>query len=172
MAFGLGCSTQLPADTSHETTGGEIKTEPINSDEPYNTESSGYPAPEQGDSDAYLAPNEVIEAEAYPPPVNTKNEGKRFIIAEPVKADATTITGTGYAGTNINIVNLSNAGEVLGSGRVDSNGQFSIVVSPLAIDTVVAIMVGDGVSEESFRDAAGVTDIPLIGLILAKTTVN
>ncbi len=132
-----------------------------------------YPAPSNDNDLPYPPPSPQIDDEAYPvATIIPKDESKRFTITSTIMVGDTTVAGTGPANIGITVVNLGDISVPLGVGRTDSDGNFSINVTPIEKGMVVALMVGAGVSEDDFRDAAGVTDIPFIGLVLTQTIVN
>ena len=82
------------------------------------TESSAYPAPLP----------EALNTKPYPAPALTglPAQGTQFKIDTPVTEGATQITGTGVAGTFLNVIDVSMNGMNLGSGVVDDNNEFEI----------------------------------------------
>ena len=69
-------------------------------------------------------------------------EGPRFSIDEPLREDDTEVRGTGPEGLPIVIADVTLMGEVLGAGKIGSDGRFSISVSPpLVANHRIAIML-------------------------------
>ncbi len=104
-----------------------------------------YPSPDQMDASntSYPRPeNAPSSLLAYPAPGDTGKVDAdiRFIIDTPVYAGATSISGTGLDGTQIQVVDISTAGSVLGSGVVGKDNRFSIqLASPLEANRSIGI---------------------------------
>jgi hypothetical protein len=135
-----------------------------------NTNNTSYPAPSSTLNNTYPPPQQ--ELEGYP--VSTVvDESKRFIIEEPLKAGDTEITGTGPTNIPIKVINISLVGEALGSGVIDNDGTFHISLSsPLEVNHVIGLQLGDQSLEPSFLDGPDYTNIPMIGLVLTQAVVQ
>jgi hypothetical protein len=120
-----------------------------------------YPGPQQG----YPAPTF-----GYPAPIEL-DESKRVTITS-AEIDDVIVRGTGPAGTPIKVISVSHVGSELGFGTIDPDGNFEIAVtSPLEANTLIGIMLSDQSMEGEFRTAAGASDIPFLGLVLATFAV-
>ena len=110
-------------------------------------------------------------------------EGSIFSIGEPLRQDATEVTGTGPQGIPISIADLTLMGEVLGRGKVDTDGRFAISVTPpLIANHRIGIMLDDQNTElyfteellaqlEAFRGDNAIT-IPRIGAAYDAASVQ
>lgn len=84
------------------------------------------------------------------------------------------VIGTGPARLSIRIVDVSWAGEQIGSGTIDENGKFDISVDPpIESNHTIGIMLGslDGTKykAEDFSFGEGYKDYPMIGLVVTST---
>ena len=69
--------------------------------------------------------------------------GVRFNLDEPVVAEAMRVSGQGPSGIPLQVVDVTAGGEVLGSGRINSNGQFAIKLGkPIPATHVIGIQLG------------------------------
>jgi hypothetical protein len=60
----------------------------------------------------------------------------------------------------------------LGFGAIDPDGNFEITVtSPLEVNTLIGIQLSEQSMNSEFRRAAGASDIPFLGLVLATYAV-
>jgi len=120
-----------------------------------------YPGPQQD----YPAPTF-----GYPAPIEL-DESKRVTITS-AEIDDVIVRGTGPAGTPIKVISVSHVGSELGFGAIDPGGNFEIsVTSPLEANTLIGIMLSDQSMDSEFRTAAGASDIPFLGLVLATYAV-
>ena len=92
----------------------------------------------------YPAPDEVSEPSAG-------EKGPRFFLAQPGATD-TVVTGTAPRDIPLAIVDVTLAGTILGTGRSDSNGDFSITVSDLRSGNRIGLTVFD--ASRTMEDAA------------------
>ncbi len=65
-----------------------------------------------------------------------------FKLDRPILAGATEIRGTGPAGVPIYIADITFMGEPLGTGKVDTDGKFVIVVKPLEAGHRIGLRLG------------------------------
>ncbi len=80
-------------------------------------------------------------------------EGSSFSISEPLRQDATEVTGTGPQGIPITIADLTLMGEVLGRGMIGPDGRFTISVTPpLIANHRIGIMLDDQNTELYFTE--------------------
>lgn len=129
----------------------------------------GYPANVVNEpQEAYPAiPANESSDIAYPAPERIYDESKRFAFSKPVNVGATRVTGTGPINIPIQIISVSNIGETLGSGAIQDDGTFEILLSrELEPKEAIAIKLANDSTRSDFLDAPGATDIPMIGFIL------
>jgi hypothetical protein len=111
----VGCSgapeTETPAPGE-----GETPTEATEA----TTAPDAYPEPQQEQEESYPAPQ---SEEGYPSPDAATPE---FTINRPVTTADTEVTGTGPAGVDIELVNLTRDGEIIGQTTVNDDGTFAI----------------------------------------------
>lgn len=112
------------------------------------TDQAGYPAPSlPATPEAYPADEQgalppTIAPESYPPPEEVFLE-PRFRFDQPVSATATTVTGQAPPGLALAILDVTYNGAVLGTGRSDDAGRFSIPVSGLVEGNRIGIAIGE-----------------------------
>jgi hypothetical protein len=157
VALATACQPAAPTDPN------SAETQPI-------ATQPGYPTGEDNLSESESYPVPAAVDAAYPVPVQrVVDESKRFAFTEPVKVGAQIVTGTGPASTAIKIISVSNFAEPLGSGVIDDAGVFEIrLVRPVDAQEGIAIQLGDQTLSDQFLDAAGATDIPMLGLVMAQ----
>jgi hypothetical protein len=80
--------------------------------------------------------------EAYPPAEETFLE-PRFRFDQPVAAGATTITGQAPPGLALAVLDVTYNGALLGTGRSDDSGRFTIPVSGLVAGNRIGIAIGE-----------------------------
>lgn len=143
-----------PTPEADETVTGEatsaLAPETQATDSPAPGAEEGYPAPGTNAEEAYPVP-EATEVSAYPPPTTEDAAGGPLgpvFELEPAQAGDTTVSGVGPANLQLAIVNVTLAGEMLGTARSDEEGQFSIPVEPLTegYRIGVSIIPQDGTS--------------------------
>lgn len=119
-----------------------------------NAESPGYPPPPAGDAqpaDPYpgggnplIIPPTFTPPSSYPAVATAEVfQEPRFRIDQPVGVNSSAITGQAPPNTPIAVLDITYNGAVLGIGRSDENGRFSIPVSGL----VSGNRIGLGISE-------------------------
>jgi len=145
---------------------------------------SGYPA--AGAEVAYPPPAGESPAEAaYPPPPTEEAlggpKGPNFSLDRPLEAGATNVTGEAPGELNLVIVDVTFAGEVLGSGRSDSDGAFSIPVTPLPEGHRIGVTISSLEGEQTMQEFAdeyyryrgeGFTSVPNIGVFFDTAVVQ
>jgi hypothetical protein len=105
----------------------------------------------------------------------------RFRFDQPLQAGATTVSGQAPPDVALAIADITFNGAILGSGRSDSDGRFSIPVSPLPGDhriglTVAELRPGQTISEMSdeyypYR-GDGFMNLPNIGVFFETALVG
>lgn len=122
-------------------------------------------------------------AESPLPVVPVLLDGPVFSINEPLSQGDTEVSGTGPQGMAIVIADITLMGEILGGGRIGSDGYFTISVEPpLIVNHRIGIMLDTRVTDiqyteellarlEDFRGDNAIT-IPHIGRIYDATSVQ
>ena len=147
----------------------------------------GYPAPAVvvETPESYPAPGEGVPpvtppTGAYPPAEETFQE-PRFRLDQPVAATATTVTGQAPPGVPLAIMDVTYNGTLLGTGRSDDNGQFSIPVSGLVAGNRIGISVAELTAGQSLNQMAemyfphrgeGFMNLPNVGIFFDTTLVQ
>lgn len=96
------------------------------------------PYPAEGEA---AVPGTAVPA-AYPPAEETFLE-PRFRFDQPVPAGATTITGQAPPGLALAVLDVTYNGALLGNGRSDDSGRFTIPVSGLVAGNRIGIAIGE-----------------------------
>lgn len=143
VACGPGAQQTAPTVAPGAT--GDVPTAP-----PANapTDPAGYPAPAAvATTDPYPADGQAAlpataPPEAYPPPAETFLE-PRFRFDQPVTLAAATITGQAPPGVALAILDVTYNGAILGTGRSDDSGRFTIPVSGLVEGNRIGIAIGE-----------------------------
>jgi hypothetical protein len=108
-------------------------------------------------------PQDVV-APTVPP------RGPDFRIDQSVQSGDILVHGTGPAGVNIKIVDVSWGGEIMGTGTIDTDGTFAIEVTPVEAGNRIAIMLentgSSGLSYQDFQNNEHYQDLPMVGLLL------
>jgi hypothetical protein len=177
------CGTANPPAASPTTEGGQALV--ATTDTGATTAEEGYPppAPAPDTAAAYPAEGETAAVlEAYPPPaVDQAFKEPRFSFDLPVEADATTVSGQAPPDVALAIADLTFNGAILGSGRSDSDGRFSISVSPLPDGhrigvTVAELQPGQTISDMSAayypHRGDGFMNLPNIGVFFETALVE
>lgn len=176
-------ATLPPTTESGDSEGEDEATEPA---APAATpvDESGYPA---GDAEtAYPPAGEESAAEAAYPPPRTEEAvggplGPNFSLDRPLQAGATTVSGQAPGELSLAVVDVTFAGEILGTGRSDADGAFSISVSPLPeghrIGVTLSSLEGDRSMEEFAEEyypyrGEGYTNVPNIGVFFDTAVVQ
>lgn len=139
--------------------------------------SSGYPAA--------LATADGLAPSGYPAPTTSDAPsdvtGPAFQFDLPLQADSTTITGRAPANLHLAIVDITYNGVVLGTGQSDSDGQFTISVSPLPEShrigiTLAEVEAGKTIEEMSVQlhpyRGEGFLNVPNVGIFFDTTLVE
>lgn len=126
-----------------------------------------YPEPQQ--SETYPDP----ESESYPAP---EALGPEFTIDRPVTEANTQVTGTGPAGAQIELVNLTRDNEFIGRTTVNNDGTFAIdtdgkLIAKNEIALVLANTGGTDTNPESLDDNPGYQQTA-VGIVVATAIVQ
>lgn len=108
--------------------------------------------------------------------VNKQKEGPSFSIIEPVKEGDLVVRGSGPKGVPITLIDISDMGKILSETVIDETGNYQFKLhEPLIFGHSIGLKIGDltntNFNYEDFVYSDTYTDIPLIGIILAKTIV-
>lgn len=134
--------------------------------------------PYPGEGQAALPP--TIAPEAYPPAEETFQE-PRFRIDQPVAANATTITGQAPPGVALAVMDVTYNGVLLGSGRSDDSGRFTIPVSGLVAGNRIGLTVGELAEGQTLNQMAeqyyphrgeGFMNLPNVGIFFDTIQVS
>lgn len=147
-----------------------------------------YPAPEVIVESAYPGAGEVVVpagdamAEPYPPPVTEEVFLEpRFRFDQPLTANAISVTGQAPPDLAVAILDVTYNGAVLGQGRTDANGRFTITVSPLIEGNRIGITVGELQPNQSLNQMAeqyypyrgdGFMNVPNVGILFDTVLVQ
>ncbi len=149
--------TAPPADASGQ--GYPAPTAPASSDEPYPAVVIPTAAPTLTPS-SYPAVEEVFQE-------------PRFRIDQPVSAGATEITGQAPPNTPLAVLDITYNGGVLGLGRSDDNGRFSVPVAGLIEGNRIGLGIGELAAGQTIEQMAefyfpyrgeGFMNIPNLGI--------
>ncbi len=149
------------------------------------TDQAGYPAPSPATPEAYPAEGQgalppTVASESYPPPQETFLE-PRFRFDQPVSATATTVTGQAPPGLALAILDVTYNGAVLGTGRSDDAGRFSIPVSGLVEGNRIGIAIGELAAGQTLSQmleqyfpyrGEGFMNLPNVGVFLDTVQVQ
>jgi hypothetical protein len=164
---------------------------------PTTSADSGIPAAPEGYPPPTAAPETTAAyppGEAPPPPEPTLEPGSyppsqageafqepRFRFDQPLAANATTVTGQAPPDVALAIADITFNGAILGSGRSDADGRFSISVSPLPAGhrigvTVAVLQPGQTISDMSAQyyphRGDGFMNLPNIGVFFETALVG
>lgn len=81
------------------------------------------PGPEA--SPSFASPLSPLTAPVLDSPLPTPSDN-RFHLDRPIAAGATAVSGRGPAGIPLQVVNITDGGEILGNGVIDDDGHFAI----------------------------------------------
>jgi hypothetical protein len=103
-----------------------------------------------------------------------------FQLDTPVVVGTSSVTGSGFPGVPIVILDITFMGGVLGTGKVDANGKFSINVSPLESGHIIGLALGELTGTQwKAEDFAGTeyrgkgaTQIPQVGFFYDTAAVS
>ena len=142
--------------------------------QPANTATAGVAG---GDAGGYPAPQASYPAPVAGYPAPTTQAGPKFTINEPVKTTDAQVTGTGPAGVPLRLVDVSQAGEVIASTTIGSDGTFRFdVAGKLTAGNRIGLVMGStegtGVNPSDFTSGPGYEDIPRIGILFAQARVQ
>lgn len=107
--------------------------------------------PGNSDMETQVLDNTV---EPYPPPVQTEEPiiEPRFRIDSPLSVDDIVVTGQALPDLPLAVVDITFNGILLGTGRSDTNGQFSISVTDLPEGHRVGITIAEVPEGQTFND--------------------
>ncbi len=140
-----------------------------------------YPPPTPAPADAYPAEGQATATPApYPPAEETFLE-PRFRFDQPVSVTATTITGQAPPNTPLAIMDVTFNGVLLGTGRSDDSGRFSIPVSGLVEGNRIGIGIGELAEGQTLNQMAeqyfpyrgeGFMNLPNVGIFFDTVLVG
>jgi hypothetical protein len=109
--------------------------------------------------------------------VTFENRGPDFSITEPVLGSSITIEGTGPAGVPIRLVDVSEAGKILGEVIIEQNGTFIFNLDqPIESGHSIGIQLGNisntNLNESDFLYNENYYDRPLIGILFDMVVVE
>ena len=147
----------------------------------------GYPAPTAAvPADPYpggqpptVAP--TFTPAAYPPSAEEVFQEPRFRIDQPVSVSTAEITGQSPPDTPLAIVDITYNGAVLGLGRSDGDGRFSIPVTGLVEGNRIGLGIGELAPGQTVEQMAefyfpyrgeGFMNIPNLGIYFDTTLVT
>lgn len=162
------------------------------------TADSGVPtAPPVSNGEAYPPPAAVEAVEPYPggeevaappvtapesyPPAEEVFREPRFRLDTPITAATTIITGQAPPDTALAIMDVTFNGGLLGTGRSDSSGLFSIPVSGLVAGNRIGIAIGELSEGQSLNELAeryfphrgeGFMNLPNVGIFYDTVLVE
>lgn len=134
--------------------------------------------PYPGEGEAALPP--TVAPDAYPPAEETFQE-PRFRIDQPVSVNTTTVTGQAPPDTAIVVMDVSFNGAILGSGRSDANGRFSIPVTGLVEGNRIGLGIGELAEGQTIEQMAefyfpyrgeGFLNLPNVGIFFDTILVT
>jgi hypothetical protein len=154
---------------------------------PADAAGQGYPAPTVA-----AAPDEPYPSGAVPtapptftpssyPPAEEVFQEPRFRIDQPVSVSATTISGQSPPNTPLALLDITYNGAVLGLGRSDENGRFSIPVTGLVEGNRIGLGIGELAQGQTIEQMAefyfpyrgeGFMNIPNLGIYFDTTLVT
>jgi len=155
------------------------------------------PAAPAGDTLAYPPPADVAPANPYPsegeaalpptptvgpyPPPAEEFREPRFRIDQPVAAGATLLTGQAPPNVALAVMDVTYNGTLLGAGRSDETGRFSIPVSGLVSGNRIGVTVGELQQGQTLNQMAeqyypyrgeGFMNLPNVGLFFDTVLVE
>jgi hypothetical protein len=138
---------------------------------------AGYPAAGEA-----VPTQPTLEPGSYPPSQAAEPfKEPRFRFDQPLQANATTVTGQAPPDVALAIADITFNGAILGSGRSDADGRFSIPVSPLADGhrigvTVAELRPGQTISDMSAEyypyRGDGFMNLPNLGVFFETALVG
>ena len=157
-----------------------------------NSDQAGYPPPSAGNtqpSEAYPGGgNPLIIPPTFTPPSSYPAEATvevfqepRCRIDQPVSASAVTLTGQAPPNTPLAVLDITSTGAVLGSGRSDDSGRFSIPVTGLVAGNRIGLGISELAPGQTLEQMAefyfpyrgeGFMNIPNLGMYFDTTLVS
>jgi hypothetical protein len=127
-------------------------------------------------------PQPTLEPGSYPPSQAVEPfKEPRFRFDQPLQAGATTVSGQAPPDVALAIADITFNGAILGSGRSDSDGRFSIPVSPLPDGHRIGITVAELRPGQTISDMSaeyypyrgdGFMNLPNIGVFFETALVE
>jgi len=140
-----------------------------------------YPPATAAPAEPYPAAGQATATPApYPPAEETFLE-PRFRFDQPVSVTAATITGQAPPGTALAIMDVTFNGVLLGTGRTDDGGRFSIPVSGLVEGNRIGIAIGELAEGQTLNEMAeqyfpyrgeGFMNLPNVGIFFDTVLVG
>jgi len=140
-----------------------------------------YPPPTPSPADPYPVEGQATATPApYPPAEETFLE-PRFRFDQPVSVTATTVTGQAPPNTPLAILDVTFNGQLLGTGRSDDGGRFSIPVSGLVEGNRIGIGIGELAEGQTLNQMAeqyfpyrgeGFMNLPNVGIFFDTILVG
>lgn len=171
-----------PAAEANATAALESAAEVATSTVPAIVPAEGYPAPAPTEVVAYPAPGEATALpEGYPAPTQEVFKEPRFRFDVPLTPGATTVTGQAPPDVALAVLDVTYNGALLGTGRSDADGRFSIPVSPLSPGNRIGITVGELAEGQTLNQMAemyypyrgdGFMNLPNIGILFETAQVD
>ncbi len=170
-----------PAGEDAATGGAAVPTAPpISNGEAYPPPTAVVQAVEPYPSGGEVALPPTVMPQSYPPAEETFQE-PRFRFDAPVTAATTIITGQAPPDTALAIMDVTYNGSLLGTGRSDGNGRFSIPVSGLVAGNRIGISIGEISEGQSLNELAeryfphrgeGFMNLPNVGVFYDTVQVE
>jgi predicted small lipoprotein YifL len=105
----------------------------------------------------------------------------RFRFDTPLAAGATNVTGQAPPNLSLAVLDVTFNGVLLGTGRSDENGRFSIPVSPLPAGNRIGLVIGELAEGQTLADMAetyfpyrgeGFMNLPNVGVLFETALVE
>lgn len=134
------------------------------------------PYPAEGE--AAMGPTPTVGP--YPPPPEEFRE-PRFRIDQPVAASATQVTGQAPPNVALAVLDVTYNGSLLGTGRSDENGRFTIPVSGLVEGNRIGVTIGELQEGQTLNQMAeqyypyrgeGFMNLPNVGIFFDTVQVQ
>lgn len=143
-----------------------------------------YPAPTQVDtsSEPYPPPPpQTILSGDYPAPTVETFLEPRFRFDTPLASGATVVTGQAPPDVALAVLDVTYNGALLGTGRSDADGRFSINVAPLPGGNRIGLTIGELANGQTLNQMAetyfpyrgdGFMNLPNIGILFETALVD
>lgn len=189
VACGSPAGVATPAA---ETTGDGLATAELLATPVAGADQTGYPPPPAITApagEAYpggsplIIPPTFTPSSSYPPvaPAEELFQEPRFRIDQPVSVSAVTITGQAPPNTPLAVLDITYNGAVLGMGRADESGRFSIPVTGLLEGNRIGLGISELAEGQTLEQMAefyfpyrgeGFMNIPNLGMYFDTTLVT